>query len=120
MFKVIRIRKRKKINFVIENPLTSMLWKFTELNALIRDMSQARVDVCQYGERWRKRTKLIGDINELPSFERVCKGKVCSATGLPHFKLEGKDPKGLFYTKRAEPYPRALCRSIASIIAAKI
>ena len=79
---------------------------------------EVMVDYCQFGERWRKRTKVLTTLPNASSVSRVCRGKVCSRTKLPHFLLEGRDPQGVFWTKRAEPYPFSFCRAIANAVAA--
>jgi len=70
-----------------------------------------------FGERWRKRTKLVGTLPDMQNLEAVCRGRgVCERSGLAHFKLEGRDESGAFYTKRAEPYPYKLCHKLAMLI----
>ena len=116
VFKIIRLLHRSKIPFVVENPLTSMLWKFPVVHSLLKTSETAVVDFCQFGTPWRKRTKLVGTLPGLESLSETCHGKVCSRTGLTHIILQGRDPTGVFFTKRAEPYPKPLCRAIATKI----
>ena len=79
--------------------------------------SHVKIDFCMFGERWRKRTKLVGTLPGLQTVEAICRGRgLCAKTGLAHFKLEGRDESGTFYTKRAEPYPYKLCHELAMLI----
>ncbi|CAK0822068.1 unnamed protein product [Prorocentrum cordatum] len=39
---------------------------------------------------------------------------ICSRTGRGHQQLQGKDPAGHFYAKLAEPYPKRLCKALAT------
>ena len=104
------------IAWTIENPLTSRAWETEEMLLLIkRGASPQHVHFCQYNKPWRKATTFLGW--KVPSFNfRLCKGshRVCSATGLRHTILQGRNKAGVFRTLIAQPYPRALVLSMAS------
>ena len=119
-FELIQLCIKHNVSFVVENPLTSMLWKFPRLVQLFKRAGavEVRVDFCQFGMPWRKSTKLVGNLSNLLSLEAKCTGKLCSASNKSHFRLEGRDDNGVFWTKRAEPYPAKLCFQIAKLVAA--
>jgi hypothetical protein len=118
MCNLLRFAVHRGVPCVVENPMTSMLWSFPELCSVISRFgsTQTRVDFCQFGKPWRKATYLHAFL--LPQISAVGKqchmhnGR-CSATNRPHFVLEGKDEHNMFWTKRAEPYPRPLCNALA-------
>ena len=120
--RVCRLASQLGIPWVIENPLTSRAWKTIALRKLQR-LSKAqefRVDFCQYGELWLKPTKLLSPF-DLSSVVRTCSRSpkndfVCSRTGKRHHALTGTDSAGVFWTRRAQPYPLPLCRALAQII----
>ena len=112
---------RRRVPFYIENPLTSRLWKMPEVHELLKlpQVLTLVFDDCQYGEAWRKSTKLlVSRHSDLRVIERRCKfGRnfICSATGKRHQVLSGSDGK-VFWTARAQAYPRSLCRAIAGAV----
>ena len=112
---------RRRVPFYIENPLTSRLWKMPEIKELMALPHTVTVvfDFCQYGEPWRKSTQLLVSRHaDLRAIERRChfgRGYVCSATGKRHQQLTGAQG-GIFWTARAQAYPRKLCRAVASAI----
>ena len=75
----------------------------------------AVTDFCMYGKPWRKRTAIMYvnvDLSELNDYR--CTGvNGCSRSGRPRVVLKGKDGKGQFLTKIAEPYPKLMCSIIA-------
>ena len=74
-------------------------------------------DFCQYGCRWRKRTKLLCgnlDAQDVARLEKLCTGRgLCSRTHLPHLQLTGSNHQGIPWTRIAQPYPTGLCRDLA-------
>ena len=114
----------------IENPATSRLWLAPRIRRLgqLRGVEKVMTDMCQWGSSWRKSTSLWAWGLDLASFQDVrCQGSkrgTCSRTGLPHFRLEGKDSAGNWKTKRGEVYPTplavALARSFANVMVARI
>ena len=39
----------------------------------------------------------------------------CQYTGKPHIPLSGTDPQGVWWTKRAEPYPNQFTKLLAKL-----
>ena len=109
---------RRRVPFYIENPLTSRLWKMPELLELGRlpHTTSLVVDYCQYGEPWRKSTRIMVSRHaDVRSLERRChfgRGYVCSASGKRHVVLSGSSG-GTFMTAKAQAYPQKLCRALA-------
>ena len=105
-------------DFMIENPLLSLLWE-TELIRQLIAVSRAfalDLDQCAFGTPWKKPTKLLCS-NQL--LDVVC---VSCPGNHAHEKLQGKswDSKlalWVFRTKAAQVYPWALCASIAVQVA---
>ena len=116
-----RYCKRRRVPFYVENPLTSRLWKTHELKQLARLPGTLHVDFvfCQYGEPWRKSTRLlVNGHSDLRCIERRCtfgRNFVCSATGRRHIVLSGSSG-GVFMTAWAQAYPHRLCRALAAAI----
>ena len=75
-----------------------------------------------YGTPWKKSTKLASWTIAFSPLKKRCHqtAKCCSATGVPHVKLEGVDDKGGFWTAKASPYPLLFCRAFAHLLIAKI
>ena len=121
MVALCRFAQRLGIPFVIENPLTSRLWLVPDIVTLGSSPAAAIGvhDFCQSGTPWQKGTKLLTvGCNEIAIQCRRChpRAKLCSNSGKRHFVLEGKDAAGIFWTKRAEPYPAKFCALIASAV----
>eukprot|EP00959_Pyramimonas_sp_CCMP1952_P228678 4781027-Pyramimonas_sp.AAC.1 len=108
------------VPWVLENPRTSRLWLVDEIRILERKASSVVLDYCMYGMPWRKCTRFVGTLPGLESWGRRCTGRVCRRTGHRHQALEGKDPSGAFWTRRAEPYPTSLCNAISSSVVASL
>ena len=112
----------KGIPFVIENPSTSQLWITPAMQKLFKVSGavQHLTDFCQERLPWRKRTWLVA--SGLPNFQEVCQlcsGRrgICSCSGKHHVQLCGRDDKGVFWTRKAQPYPMPLCNRIAQHVA---
>lgn len=82
----------------------------------------AVLDFYQYGESWRKPTRLFFAFVNLRSVGRVCQGSFacCSYTGKRHVALKGTNDQGIFLTLIAQPYPFELCRTIAAVVIEQI
>ncbi len=111
--------RRLVIPAALENPAGSRLWLCAPmLTARAWQASREIVtDYCQFGEAWRKRTRILSIFVDLSGAERHCRGKgICTATGQPHETLEtlsgcrGK----VFRTSLAEPYPLQLCACLVA------
>ena len=116
--KLISIACKSKIPIIIENPATSFLWDAPAMRRVSSGHTDVIVDFCQFGKRWRKRTRLRAwNFSILSTCERKCCGRrgICSRTLLPHIQLRGK-LGGQALTKIAEPYPTALCSLLAQTI----
>ena len=102
----------------LENPTTSLLFQAPPIAAIRRlnKCQDINLDFCQYGARWRKRTKIIAlNVGDLQQLRRLCSDKhgACSAAQQVHIQLQGAAPGGQPWTKVAEPYPPRLAREIA-------
>ena len=113
--KLIRTCEMCKIPWVLENPSTSRCWLLPELQQLLRAAKYIELDFCQYGEAWRKRTKLLFNGIKLDNLAKTCVGThgKCSATNKPHVHLKGLSPNGQFWTIIAQPYPHQLTEQLA-------
>ena len=102
--KAYRLASRLGVPWAIENPLTSTQWQFQQIQSLRKQSKAAwvKVDYCQYGSPGRKRTGLFGTWPGFEGVQRACKGKVCSKSGCPRFKLEGRALRVSF---KQEPSP---------------
>ena len=108
------------VPFMIENPESSRIWLTPALQDLYGRGARHQVaHYCQYGTPWKKPTRFLSHgLNIAPDFFKQCNGcnGRCSASGKQHLPLVGMDDAGTFLTKRAEPYPRALCHDIAMLV----
>ena len=111
--------------WIIENPHSSRLWLHPRMKRLMDRPSTMQVvtDYCQWGQPWRKRTRLlIGNAcaEDLIKLERRCTGRgICSRTGRPHAHLEGST-NGVRRTLIAMTYPERFAHAIASILLSKV
>ena len=66
-----------QVPFCVENPFHSMVWLTNELKRLagLPGVRSHRVDFCQYGEAYHKKTKLLYYGFELSTVAAICKGK---------------------------------------------
>ena len=107
---------------VMENPALSWIWQTRWLTAVARrrDFAFTVTEFCQWQNLpFRKSTGFLHTCVELSLGSRRCLGAkrgLCAKTGAPHRPLTGQTPEGKFWTKIAEPYPRKLCRTVASDI----
>ena len=117
---LIRACVAQGIPWILENPGSSYLFKTPAVLDLIR-LGWGFVvtcDQCQYGTRWRKRTKfLVGNIcrDDCARMCRQCRAHrgICSRTGKAHWHLQGKSDEGVHWTAIAAEYPRPLARALA-------
>ena len=80
-----------------------------------------RGDQCLFGTRWRKRTGfLCGHLDSCDLDKLRCKcssrGGRCDRTGARHQHLIGADGTGGTWTSRAQNYPPALAKHLASLL----
>lgn len=110
--RLIRLCCRFKVPCFLENPSGSMMWLAPPILRLCHH-SESRCcvcDFCQYGARWRKRTRIqTWNAPELPSLNHTCHGHkgICSRTHKHHIVLKGQDPVSKqLWTQIAQPYPK--------------
>ena len=101
-------------DFLIENPLLSLLWQTPQLLQLVRSARTFNLecDQCVFGTPWMKPTRFVSSNEQLDVLCVRCPG------GHTHESLKGKvwDPslqRMVFKTKQAQVYPLALCATIA-------
>ena len=104
-------------DFLIENPLLSLLWLTPQLALLVRRTRAFHLDCdqCAFGTPWKKPTKFVCSSELLDALAVLCPG------GHVHKKLKGKvwdsqQRRMVFKTKQAQVYPLALCAIIAEQI----
>ena len=132
MNELMRAASNRGLPFYLENPLRSKLW----IHPLIRkwvehpDTTTTIFDYCQFGEAWNKPTQILAgnNLRFCTSIARRCKmtwtgsgDSICSRTGVKHEKLKGftdtPGEKKQYKTAKACPYPHALCKHWAPILA---
>ena len=119
-FRIIRVLNKYNVPWILENPHSSKCWYLPEIQNLMNLPSvHVRVtDFCCHGTRWRKRTRfLIGNINEQDTMrlQQTCSGTrgFCGRTNQQHFQLTRSGPRGVPWTRIAQPYPKRLCHHLA-------
>ena len=105
----------------IENPNSSSLWTYPAMVAFFGDQAVVDVNVvdyCEYGEVYKKPTKIISVNLPLPSVNRRCRG------GHEHVRLSGwRSFPGQVTIPTAQgtaEYPPLLCACIAADVAAAL
>ena len=118
--KIIKWLDKYKIPWILENPSSSKAWFIPELVSLqnAAHTHLVETDFCQFGTRWRKRTKLLaGNMtsDDIARCSQLCCGApgVCDRTGKGHFQLTGSARNGVPWTRIAQPYPKKLCHHLA-------
>ena len=125
-FKIIRWLDQHAIPWILENPHSSKCWFLPPMQKLMSSphTQVIVVDFCQYGTKWRKRTRLLAGNVEYDDIQRLiqhrCVGTkgICTRTGRRHFQLTGSNKKGIPYTRLAQPYPSGLCHDLAHALLA--
>ena len=119
MLRIIHRCQQCSIPYIVENPLTSMLWIMPTLLSFVEDFSPkfVQLDYCAYGERWKKPTQLMYNFIDLKPLQRRCKTRsnICSFTCQAHFPLRGVNNDGIFWTLIAQPYPWEFCRAFSAL-----
>ena len=123
VLKIIAACNSAGVPWILENPHSSYMFKTPELAKLAdrRYVSTIVSDFCQFGTRWRKRTRFLsGHLHpdELARLSKTCDGRngICSRTGRPHLQLEGASPEGVRWTAIAQTYPQAINRALAKTL----
>lgn len=111
---------RYHVPFLWENPQSSFMWKMPDA---FRILSRPHVEdvithYCGWGTSWKKPTRFR--VYRLPGADRLHKkctgrGGFCSFTGESHHVLQGRDPSGVHWTRRANPYPDTLVKQLCSV-----
>ena len=113
---ILSICRRAHIPAIVENPHASGLWRHPVLTPVWKwkETKQFVVDYCAYGTPWRKRTRLLTMWADLSQSSQRCQGScgMCSFTGKPHVRLQGRSPGQGDRTKLAEAYPKAWCKAL--------
>ena len=98
----------------LENPLTSRVWLVPAMQRLqTQGATFVNTCYCMYGMPWRKATAfLCGNFN---LSLRTCGGsfRCCERSGKAHVHLVGRDNRGRWLTRLAQPYPHELCSHYA-------
>ena len=123
--KIIRALDATRTPWILENPNSSYAFKTSQwlaYEAKAANTYTVKLDQCQYGARWRKRTKLaIGNIDprDVTRLCRCCRARrgICSRTGKAHWHLQGSLPGGGSATAAAAEYPKPLATSLAFVLA---
>ena len=110
---------RMHVPATLENPMMSRLWLVPGIRRASERGSGVVIDMCQYGTRWLKPTRLLGVACDVEQLERrctfrmhgSCKG-LCSRTGKTHQKLNGEASPGVFWTRLAQSYPNKCCEAL--------
>ena len=114
---IARLCYKYGIPLVIENPLTSIAWEVPSMQQFIQrpGVHICDLDFCQFGERWKKPTRLVYFALDLKLLCKTCQGShhKCSQSKRPHIALIGRDSSGTWWTRRAQPYPFALVDAFA-------
>jgi hypothetical protein len=105
----------------LENPASSRMFHSPPLARLGRspEAQIATADFCQYGARWRKRTKILAvNVGDVSRLERRCSGRhgICSRTKKAHLILEGSCTDGRPWTLVAQPYPQPYATALATVL----
>jgi hypothetical protein len=112
---------RHHVPVILENPVASMLWLAPPIRSQLNAPScqVVSVDQCQFGARWRKRTRLASWHCPIVQLQRLCSGRkgVCNRTDKPHIVLSGTSKeRGVLWTALAQTYPDPFCRAGAGAL----
>ena len=105
-----------KVPILVENPQTSRLWLCPPMRSLLDKHGRSEVfHACQFGEAFKKPTKVAMWNCNMSDFARTCKmsNGMCSNIGAPHWQLSGVDESGQWRSAQAATYSHGLCRCVA-------
>ncbi len=114
--RIVRAFKNMGMPVILENPINSQLFYVLESLTKADDCEMVTTDQCQFGTRWRKRTRLCcWNVPNSAQLGRLCHGRKgqCSLSGKHHIVLTGPSPCGIPWTRLAQEYPRKLCTALA-------
>eukprot|EP00438_Fugacium_kawagutii_P003956 Skav200396 [mRNA] locus=scaffold1919:156792:162160:- [translate_table: standard] len=119
-YKVTMLASSLGLRWVMENPWTSRIWLTSQVQTLLRNGAVLQqLDFCAYGMPWKKSTGLLSyNFPSLKSIMMTCHPSAnrCEYSGHRHITLTGKDSSGMWWTRRAQPYPPRMCQLIASLL----
>ena len=105
---------------VLENPFSSSLWRYPSIVRALTSVGAqyVRTVYCAWGEPWVKPTCIAGTLPKLETLRRDCSSRngICQHSGCAHRVLRGKASNGVWWTKIAEPYPKAFCGAVADLV----
>ena len=119
---IIRVATACKVPWALENPRSSLLWQVPEMCSIARQSASSYTDLhmCGFGSRWRKATRLLSSrIAKMDEMIRKCcpsAAGVCSFSKQPHIRLQGRDPHGVSWTRRAQEYPALFCARLSELL----
>lgn len=122
---LIRLLDRHRIPWILENSASSKCWYLPYFHRLCSQPHVQTVisDFCQFGTRWRKRTRFCCgniELDDLHRLQHKCSGHgMCSRTGRPHFQLTGTGPGNRNWTAIAQSYPVKLSEALAYSLTAR-
>jgi hypothetical protein len=114
--------RHMRVPATLENPALSRLWMHPGIHRVshVARASDVVCDLCQFGARWLKPTRVLGIFVELSPLARRCNFRqqhfVCSVSGRRHMSLTGTTSQGKHWTSIAEHYPARFCQVLASIL----
>ena len=115
VLKVLLLAVDLDLAYWLENPDGSFLWLQPAwlASGIARFDRCYRFDMCRYGTRWRKRTRVLTNTH-LQGVRELCGG------GHSHLPLRGRSLQHQQnWTRVAQVYPAKLCRRLASALAAR-
>eukprot|EP00435_Cladocopium_sp_Y103_P033667 s2641_g8.t1 len=113
VLKVILEALARDLAYWVENPDGSFLWLLRAWleSGVCRFDRSYRFDMCRYGTRWRKRTRICTN-TQLAGMRELCIG------GHSHLQLRGRSTlHQMSWTRVAQVYPRSLCSRLARALA---
>eukprot|EP00435_Cladocopium_sp_Y103_P070321 s689_g35.t1 len=93
-FRVIWACLQARVPFVLENPESSRCWQTPLASYVLKSglVQSTTLHFCQFGERWKKPTRLMSAFLDLNAVACTCKGSFlrCSYSGRAHIALKGE------------------------------
>lgn len=123
LLRILRACEAFNIPYVVENPLSSMLWMMPTMVEFcnVFHPTSYHLDFCAFGEQWKKPTTLMTKGFDLGQLAKRCRGSrnICSYTNCQHIPLRGRNADGIFWTLVAQPYPWSMCKCFAVLARAQ-
>ena len=118
-YKIARRAVSGNIPVVLEQPCASLMLETPEHKRLAKDktLRHIKVDQCQFGAGWRKRTSLCFWNTLCPyALDVRCCGRNGICDQRNSFHMQGKAPGGRNWTSIAQHYPKSLCNTITLVL----